>query len=174
MRKGGEDDRPESVRWPPTATRRIGLQPTSVSVEGRTRRTQSTKAPSRPMFLFFSDRRVHSLRATTKKIAASTHLMILFGRRGRASGRIIVRIQAIGMIHFRWPDAHSLQSVTGSFIQIETFPNHFLCDSIASHVTDCRESPWWYLGHLDLAENAKVFAIYFHSINHVTAKRPIR
>ena len=155
----GESDsseRPSVTRGGPKvcSTRRQRLQSADVSV--------------------FFHRRAHSLRATTKKIAASTHLMILFGRRGRASGRIIMRIQAIGMIHFRWPDAHSLQSVTGSFIQIETFPNHFLCDSIASHVTDCRESPWWYLGHLDLAENAKVFAIYFHSINHVTAKRPIR
>ena len=148
----GESDsseRPSVTRGGPKvcSTRRQRLQSADVSV--------------------FFHRRAHSLRATTKKIAASTHLMILFGRRGRASGRIIVWIQAIGMIHFRWPDAHSLQSVTGSFIQIETFPNHFLCDSIASHVTDCRESPWWYLGHLDLAENAKVFAIFFHSINHV-------
>ena len=130
----------------------------------------STKAPVGRCFCFFPPPRSFITRNDKEDCGQYAPNDLIW----TASGRIIVRIQVIGVIHFRWPDAHSLQSVTGSFIQNETFSNNFLCDSIASHVIDCRESPWWYLGHLDLEENAKVFAIYFHSINHVTAKRPIR
>ena len=130
--RGGEDDRPESVRWPPTATRRIGLQPTSVSVEGRTRRTQSTKAPSRPMFLFFSDRRAHSLRATTKKMAAATHLMIAFGRRTciRADQRADSSDRN-DSLWLAWRSHTSISSFKSKLFQII-----FWCHSIASHVTD--------------------------------------